>query len=58
MFLGEEGGYFYKKKFSIMNLEKFHYDNKIVKYFANATAIWGLVGMMAGLWAAITEKEF
>ncbi len=36
-----------------MQLEKFYYDNKIVKYFANATAIWGLVGMMAGLWAAI-----
>lgn len=36
-----------------MQLEKFHYDNKIVKYFANATAIWGLVGMLAGLWAAV-----
>jgi cytochrome c oxidase cbb3-type subunit I/II len=36
-----------------MQLEKFHYDNKIVKYFANATAIWGLVGMLGGLWAAI-----
>jgi len=36
-----------------MQLEKFYYDNKIVKYFANATTIWGLVGMMAGLWAAI-----
>ena len=36
-----------------MQLEKFHYDNKIVKYFANATAIWGLVGMTAGLWVAI-----
>ena len=36
-----------------MQLEKFHYDNKIVKYFANATAIWGVVGMLAGLWAAI-----
>ncbi|MEJ8842787.1 cytochrome-c oxidase, cbb3-type subunit I [Lacibacter sp. H375] len=36
-----------------MQLEKFYYDNKIVKYFANATAIWGLVGMLAGLWAAI-----
>lgn len=36
-----------------MQLEKFYYDNKIVKYFANATAIWGLVGMLVGLWAAI-----
>lgn len=36
-----------------MQLEKFYYDNKIVKYFANATAIWGVVGMIAGLWAAI-----
>jgi cytochrome c oxidase cbb3-type subunit I/II len=36
-----------------MQLEKFYYDNKIVKYFANATAIWGIVGMLAGLWAAI-----
>ena len=36
-----------------MQLEKFYYDNKIVKYFANATALWGLVGMLAGLWAAI-----
>ncbi|MEJ8818326.1 cytochrome-c oxidase, cbb3-type subunit I [Lacibacter sp. H407] len=36
-----------------MQLEKFQYDNKIVKYFANATAIWGLVGMTAGLWVAI-----
>lgn len=36
-----------------MQIEKFYYDNKIVKYFANATAMWGVVGMMAGLWAAI-----
>jgi cytochrome c oxidase cbb3-type subunit I/II len=36
-----------------MQLEKFYYDNKIVKYFANATAIWGVVGMLGGLWAAI-----
>lgn len=36
-----------------MQLEKFQYDNRIVKYFANATAIWGLVGMTAGLWVAI-----
>jgi cytochrome c oxidase cbb3-type subunit I/II len=36
-----------------MQVEKFYYDNKIVKYFANATAIWGLVGMIVGLWVAI-----
>lgn len=36
-----------------MLLEKFSYDNKIVKYFAYATAIWGLVGMLVGLWVSI-----
>lgn len=36
-----------------MQLEKFHYDNKIVKYFANATLLWGVVGMLVGLYAAI-----
>lgn len=36
-----------------MQLEKFYYDNKIVKYFGYATAIWGLVGMTVGLWVAI-----
>jgi cytochrome c oxidase cbb3-type subunit I/II len=35
------------------NLEKFSYDNKIVKMFAQATALWGVVGMLAGLWAAL-----
>ncbi|MBK7009143.1 MAG: cytochrome-c oxidase, cbb3-type subunit I [Saprospiraceae bacterium] len=33
--------------------EKFYYDNKIVKQFAYATALWGVVGMLAGLWAAL-----
>ncbi len=33
--------------------EKFYYDNKIVKQFAFATALWGVVGMLAGLWAAL-----
>ncbi|MFC3881930.1 cytochrome-c oxidase, cbb3-type subunit I [Algoriphagus namhaensis] len=33
-------------------LERFHYDNKIVKYFGAATLIWGLVGMLVGLIAA------
>lgn len=36
-----------------MQVEKFYYDNKIVKWFAYATAIWGIVGMLAGLYAAI-----
>ncbi|MFL5743442.1 MAG: cytochrome-c oxidase, cbb3-type subunit I [Niastella sp.] len=36
-----------------MQVEKFYYDNKIVKWFAMATAIWGIVGMLAGLYAAI-----
>lgn len=33
-------------------LERFQYDNKIVKYFGAATIIWGLVGMLVGLLAA------
>ena len=32
--------------------DKFFYDNKIVKWFAYATIIWGVVGMLAGIWAA------
>jgi cytochrome c oxidase cbb3-type subunit I/II len=36
-----------------MHLEKFYYDNKIVKWFAYATILWGAVGMLAGLLAAI-----
>ena len=36
-----------------MQLEKFYYDNKIVKAFAYATVLWGVVGMLAGLWVAI-----
>lgn len=36
-----------------MELEKFSYDNKIVKYFAVATVIFGLVGMLVGLTIAI-----
>lgn len=34
-------------------LEKFHYDNKVVKYFAIATTVWGVIGMLVGLLAAI-----
>lgn len=36
-----------------MQLEKFYYDNKIVRAFAYATVIWGLVGMLVGLWVSI-----
>jgi len=34
-------------------LEKFSYDNSIVRNFAFATIIWGLVGMLVGLTAAL-----
>ncbi|MEY3399469.1 MAG: hypothetical protein RL220_2063, partial [Bacteroidota bacterium] len=33
-------------------IEKFQYDNKIVKQFAYATALWGIVGMLVGVIAA------
>jgi cytochrome c oxidase cbb3-type subunit I/II len=33
-------------------LERFYYDNKIVKYFGAATIIWGIVGMLVGVIAA------
>lgn len=36
-----------------MELEKFYYDNKIVRNFAYATIIWGFVGMLVGLIVAI-----
>ncbi len=32
-----------------MELEKFTYDNKIVRNFAFATMLWGVVGMLVGL---------
>lgn len=35
-----------------MEVEKFNYDNKIVKYFAYATIIWGITGMLVGIIAA------
>lgn len=31
------------------NLETFHYDNRIVKNFAIATMVWGIVGMIVGV---------
>ena len=36
-----------------MTIEKFSYDNKIVRNFAVATIIWGLVGMLVGLIVAL-----
>jgi len=36
-----------------MEIEKFQYDNKTVKWFAYATIIWGLVGMLGGLIIAL-----
>ena len=36
-----------------MQVEKFYYDNKIVRAFGMATILFGVVGMLAGLWAAI-----
>ncbi len=36
-----------------MKIEKFYYDNQIVKMFAYATLLWGLVGMLVGLYAAL-----
>ena len=39
-----------------MELEKFKYDNKTVKWFAYATLFWGIVGMLAGLLAALQRE--
>jgi cytochrome c oxidase cbb3-type subunit I/II len=36
-----------------MIIEKFSYDNRIVKNFAFATILWGIVGMLVGLIAAL-----
>ncbi len=36
-----------------MELQKFQYDNKIVKMFAYATMLWSVVGMLAGMLAAV-----
>src|SRR5690606_15286678 len=36
-----------------MKIEKFYYDNQIVKLFAYATMLWGVVGMLVGLYAAL-----
>lgn len=36
-----------------MELQKFYYDNKIVKMFAYATIFWGIVGMLVGVLIAL-----
>src|SRR6476619_7507786 len=36
-----------------MNVETFKYDNRIVRAFSIATVLWGIVGMSAGLLAAV-----
>lgn len=36
-----------------LQVETFYYDNKTVKMFAYASLLWGVVGMLAGLWIAI-----
>jgi cytochrome c oxidase cbb3-type subunit I/II len=34
-------------------MDNFSYDNKIVKWFIYATMLWGIVGMLAGILAAL-----
>jgi cytochrome c oxidase cbb3-type subunit I/II len=36
-----------------MNVETFKYDNRIVRAFGIVTVLWGIVGMLAGLLAAV-----
>ncbi len=36
-----------------MKIDSFNYDNRIVRAFAIATVLWGIIGMSAGLLAAI-----
>jgi len=38
--------------YGTQGLDKFYYDNNIVKMFAYACMFWGIVGMLAGLYAA------
>lgn len=42
-----------KIKLSGMETERISYDNRIVKYFAYATIIWGVTGMIVGLIVAL-----
>ena len=43
-------------------VEQFHYDNKIVRAFAYASLLWGVVGMLVGLiiggWALMLVSLF
>ena len=41
-----------------LQTDKFFYDNKIVKWFAYATLLWGLVGMLVGVLAAFLLAAF
>src|SRR5687768_14417802 len=34
-------------------MDNFSYDNKIVKWFIYATMFWGIIGMLAGILAAL-----
>lgn len=36
-----------------MQVEKFSYDNKIVRLFLIATITWGVIGMLVGLFASL-----
>ena len=40
-----------------MQTEKFQYDNRIVRNFAIATMVFGIVGMLVGLLIAIQLYE-
>ena len=42
-----------KNLINYMEAEKFSYDNRIVRNFAFASFIWGVVGMLAGLYIAL-----
>tara|TARA_R110001592_G_scaffold72390_1_gene221019 strand:- start:26600 stop:28768 length:2169 start_codon:yes stop_codon:yes gene_type:complete len=37
-----------------MQAETFYYDNKIVRNFTVATIIWGVIGLLVGLWIALS----
>ncbi|MFM2135532.1 MAG: hypothetical protein RL021_932, partial [Bacteroidota bacterium] len=43
-----------------MTIEKFSYDNRIVRDFGIATVLWGVVGFIVGLWVALelTSPQF
>ena len=38
------------------DVERFQYDNRIVKNFLFVTILWGAVGMLVGLIAALQEN--